>query len=141
MHQHSTQHSCIPFNGLLYNYFVIQQLQHNHWSLFHSLLHQNRLIFITKLNITRNTNVHAGIPHNAHGTNFTVSFRYAAIVVIRSFLEHSILREAMPLAGPAATALLRSMAGITLSKQVTIIKQHETHGTAFRTTCSVLGRK
>ena len=50
-------------------------------------------------------NLHSDTAHNAHGTNYTVSFRSAAIVVIRSFLARSRIKEVMPVAGPAAAAL------------------------------------
>ena len=50
-------------------------------------------------------NLQAGFPLNAHGTNFNVSFRFAAIAVIRSFLEDSRSEGFMLVAGPAATAL------------------------------------
>ena len=58
-----------------------------------------------KLYITRKTNLHAGISHNAHGTNFNVFFRFARIAVIRPFLESTRSEGIMLVAGPSATTL------------------------------------
>jgi hypothetical protein len=50
-------------------------------------------------------NLHASIPHNAHGTNFTVAFRFASIAVIRPFVECTRSEGFMLVAGPTAPAL------------------------------------
>jgi len=54
-------------------------------------------------------NLHAGIPHNAHRTNFDVSFRFASIAVIRSFVEYTRSEGFMLVAGPTTFALRVSM--------------------------------
>ena len=50
-------------------------------------------------------NLQADIPHNAHGTHFNVSFRFARIAVIRPFLEHTRREGYMLVAGPTAPGL------------------------------------